>query len=118
MALKKTFRQVTVTATKVLVAAGNFNLVGWNLINQDATAAYLKLYNAAAIGDVTLGTTTPVKTLFIPDSGTSLLSVDGESLQDGFSLGIVIAVVTGILDSSTTAPSTGAYVELKYQANQ
>lgn len=116
-ALTNIFRQVTVTNTAVLVAAGNFNLVGWNLINHDATRAFLKLCNAVTAGAVTIGTTPVVKTLEIPASGTVFLSNDG-NLQAAFQNGIVIYVVTGLLDNSTAAPTTGCCVELSYLPNQ
>ncbi len=117
--LKKTFTIETVDETPQLIGeAGAFNLVGWNLINQDQTACYLKLYNSATAGAVSVGTTPVVKTLYIPAGGTAFLSAEEEDLQDNFPLGIVVAVTTGVLFTDTGAPSTGAYVQLKYEGNR
>lgn len=115
--IQKPFRQVAVTNTKVLVQAGNWAIVGWNLINTNSTNAYLKIFNAASAADVTLGTTTPEDTLCIPAAGTSVLSNE-DKYQIGCSLGIVIACTTEMADSGTTAPSTGCYVQLFYNSNQ
>ncbi|MEK6879113.1 MAG: hypothetical protein AABY22_05865 [Nanoarchaeota archaeon] len=111
------FRQVAVLATTVLVADGNQALVGWNLINPISTDAYLKIYNSATAAGVTVGTTTPIMTLLIPAGPGTFWQSNEDKFQMGFSLGIVIAVTTGIADSNTTAPGTGCYVQLFYNAN-
>lgn len=110
------YRNDAVSSTAILVVAGNYILENWNLMGGYATATYLKLYNAATAGAVIVGTTTPVTTLFIPPNGVAFLSNEGQS-QWQFPLGIVIAVVTGLQDSSTGAPSTASYVELGYAQN-
>lgn len=117
--LAKSYRNASATNTKVLVQAGNFNIVGWNLINPDAAdSAYLKIYNAASIADVTLGTTAPVETLLIPfGPGTGLLSNE-QNLQIACPLGIVYAVTLEMADSGTSAPTTACYVGLRYLPNQ
>ena len=112
------FRQVAVTATKVLVATGNQAIVGWNLINPNLSGAYLKIYNAAAASDVTVGTTTPIETLFIPYGPGLFWQSNEDKFNISCSLGIVIACTTEIADSGTTAPSTGCYVRLHYSTNQ
>lgn len=114
--LTDVFRQVAVTNTAVLVIAGDVCLMGWNLINSIGTAAYLKFYNAATAAAVTVGTTAVVRTLYIPASGTAVLSNEG-AFQRQFSLGMVIAVTTGIADNNSAAPSTGPYVEILYANN-
>ena len=110
------FRNVAVSNTAILVRTGSNLLVGWNLINTNTTNSFLKLYNAAAAADVTVGTTAVVRTLLIPASGTVFLSNE-DKFQVGFSLGIVAAVVTGIADNNTTAPTIGCYVEILYNEN-
>ena len=42
-----------------LVQAGECNLWGWQAMNDVAAVTYIQLFNAAALVDVTLGTTTP-----------------------------------------------------------
>lgn len=111
------FRNTGVSNTAVLVAAGNLDLIGWNLINTGTVNLFLKFYNAATAAAVTVGTTAVVRTLLIPAAGTVFLSNE-EKFQDGFNLGIVIAVTTLIADSDTTVPVTAAYVELSYQTSQ
>lgn len=115
--IQNPFRQVAVVATAVLVITGNQALVGWNLINPITTSAYLKLYNAAAAIDVTVGSTIPVMTLLIPASGTFWQSNE-DQFQVAFPLGIVIACTTGIADSDTASPGTGCYVQLFYNTNR
>ena len=114
--LNKQYRNVALSSTADLVATGNNNLIAWNIINPNDAAVYVKFYNAAAANDVTVGTTTPVKTLFIPATGTALLSNE-EYLQNGFNLGIVVACVTELDDSETTAPTKAIYCELQYSNN-
>lgn len=106
-------RTVAMSSSATLIAAGSLTIVGWNLINPNSANAYLKLYNAASAGAVIVGTTSPVKTLLIPGAGLFFLSNE-DKFQQNFSLGIVAAVVTGIADNNTTAPSTGCYVEILY----
>lgn len=119
--VQKQYRQVVVPLDPVspvmLVAAGNWAVVGWNLINPNTTNAYLKIFNSATAEAVTLGTTTPVDTICIPGSGTSVLS-NQDTYQIGCNLGICIACVTEIADSGTTAPGTGCYVQLLYNVNE
>lgn len=111
------YRNTGVSSTALLVAAGNFDIIGWNLINTGASNAFLKFYNSATAAGVTVGTTTPVKTLLIPAGGTFMLSNE-EKLQDGYNNGIVIAATSGLADSDTGVPTTSVYVELNYQASQ
>ena len=111
--LNSVYRNVAVVATPVLVSPDARFLAAWNLINPNTSGVFLKLYDAATAGAVTVGTTAVKSTLFIPGSGTSVLA-NLENYQLGFQDGIVVAVTTGIADSDTTAPSTGAYVEIQY----
>ena len=115
--LQKSFRQVAVVNTAVVVEAGNWAIAGWNLINPISTSAYLKFYNSATAGAVTVGTTTPLMTVLIPAAGTFWQSNE-DQFQMGFNLGIVVAVTTGIADNDTAAPATGCYVQLFYNTNQ
>ena len=115
--LQKIYRNTAVSSTALLVETGSNLLVGWNLININTTNCFLKVYNAAAAVDVTVGTTTPLETLLIPASGCHILSNE-DMFQIGCSLGMVIAVTTGMLDNSSAAPSTACYVKLLYSDRQ
>lgn len=114
--LLNSYRNDNVANTPILVRAGNWAVGGWNLINPIGTTAYLKIYNSATAAAVVLGTTTPKLTLIIPASGAFWQSNE-EKFQVDFDLGIVIAVTTGMADSSTTGPGTNCYVQLFYGAN-
>ena len=102
-----------VTNTLILVATGRVTLVGW-LLSNHSTAAYLKLYNAAAITDVTLASAVPDKILPIPTGPGGLFFLSNEDkFQQNFSLGLVIAVVSTLTESAT-APAQACSVELSY----
>ena len=110
------FRNVSVSNTALLVAAGSKVIVGWNLINTNSTSCFLKIYNAATAGAVIVGTTIPIVTLMIPAAGLFFLSNE-DKFQVGLNLGIVVAVTTGIADTDNTAPVTGCLVEISYANN-
>ena len=91
----------TVTEADVLVQAGHVHVVAMHAINTTAAAAFVQYFDAAAVADVTVGTTVPVWVLRSPASSVS----DGDGLPTHgllFKLGVVIA--------STTTPTgnTGA----------
>lgn len=91
-----------------LVQTGFTTLHGWNIHNVTAADAFLLCYSAAAIGDVTVGTTDP--DYIIPVGANAIL--DG-GIEDGiaFTLGLCIASTT------TTNGSTDAAqdVNLSYR---
>lgn len=112
--VQPTYRNPNVTtAAATLIATGAQILVGWNLINKGTSNAFLKLYNAAAAVDVTVGTTTPVRTLLIPGSGTAFLSNE-DKWQKNFPLGMVFAVTGDMLDTDSSAPSGACHIEVLY----
>ena len=83
----------------VLVQTGPTLLHNWDIHNTTAADAFLLCYNAAAIGDVTVGTTVPD---YIVPSGANAI-VDGQSVGGiKFVLGLCIASTT------TTNGSTDA----------
>lgn len=75
----------------VLVQAGETLLYGYSILNTTAAAAYLQLFNAAALTDVTLGTTVPDYVI-----GNAASAVIGRSLCKplSFSLGLVMFSTT------------------------
>lgn len=76
-------------------------LYGWSIINTTAAVAYVQVFEAAAVGDVTLGTTTAK--FVIPLAANGVINV---------ALAKPIKLVTGIVAFATTTPtgSTGAAV--------
>ena len=105
-------------STKKIISAATTNLTlaknsagqvgGYVLGNLATTARFLKLYDAAATGDVTVGTTVPKLTIIIPGVGTPGAGANVEFTQGvEFSTGIVFALTTGIDDSSTAAVGAG-----------
>lgn len=101
------------SSAAALINTGNTQLVGWNLINPASTTAYLKFYNAASAGDVTVGSSTVVRTLMIPAYGTCLLSNE-DKFQLAFNLGMVVALTSGAGDDDSSAPPAGCIIELFY----
>jgi hypothetical protein len=103
-----------VTNTLILVNAGYTALVGWMVCNH-STGAYLKLWNAVQTSDVSLGVTVPDKIIPIPTGPAGLFFLSNEDkFQQNFNKGIVIAVVSGLVDSSSAAPAAACSVELSY----
>lgn len=80
-------------ATKVLARGGRCILVACHAVNTTGAAAYTQLFDAAAIADVTLGTTVP---LWVIKS-----AANDNSAGDGLpTLGLVFTL--GIVAASTT----------------
>ena len=98
---------LTVAATVVKATAGKlyFMSVG----NPQASAVYLKLYNAAS---VTLGTTSPALNIMIPASGTFNLDINDTGLF--FSTGICFAVTGGQALLDSTALTTASVVNYAF----
>lgn len=99
--------------TKQLVAAGKKNCYSATFYNPTNVVVFLKFYDAAAISDVTVGTTVPKFTIGVPAQGfgSEALPVP----MHKFTLGIVIAPTTEQADSGTTAPSSGLLAKIHYK---
>ena len=76
--------------------------------NTNAAARWLKLYNATA-ANVTVGTTTPVATYYLPASGANPVKID---IPHGlrFDTAITAAATTGVADNDTGAPGANDVV--------
>jgi len=101
---------LTVSATVIKATAGR--LYSISVGNAQATAVYLKVYNAAS---VTLGTTSPIQNYLVPGGTTGgTFNVDINDYGLFFSTGICIAVTGGqpLLDS--TALTTAAVVNYSF----
>lgn len=111
----KTYRDTALTNTVVGISTQSSDLIGWNIINLDSSTVYVKFYDIASSGSVTLGTTEPVKVLLVPSNSTVYMEYNKFQSQYYFKNGICAVSVTGIADSSTTAPTTATYVEIYYK---
>lgn len=91
----------TTNATSVKASAGS--LVGLNVSNIGAAAAYLKLYNKASAP--TVGTDVPVLTIPLPAG--AVVDLDLGTLGRVFTTGIALAITNLAADSDTTAIAAG-----------
>ena len=98
---------LTVAATVVKATAGK--LYSLSVDNAQATAVYLKVYNAAS---VTLGTTSPIQNYLVPANGTFNVAINDVGLY--FSTGICIAVTGGQALLDSTALTTAAVVNYSF----
>lgn len=83
--------------------------------NLDAADAYIHFYDAAATASVTVGTTTPKLSFWLPassgiDDGPITANADGRGVE--FALGIVVAATTTL--GGLTNPTNGELVNLVY----
>jgi hypothetical protein len=106
------FRNIALTSTAVSVKGSPGRVHGINVINPNASPVYLKIYNAL-VGSVTVGVTIPFKVLFVPASSSLVLPAQLLAIVN-CTAAIVIAAVTGVADSSNTAPGTALHVEIEF----
>lgn len=99
--------------TKQLVAAGRKNLFRLTFYNPTNVVVFMKFYDAAATGDVTVGTTAPKFTIPIPAQGVA--SEGADVPMHKFANGIVIAPTTEQADSGASAPSSGILAAVRYK---
>jgi len=106
-------RNVAIDETPaVAIKASAGNVYGWNIINPNAYAVYVKFYDAL-VADTTVGTTAVKATLQIPTSGSAFLKNDG--LVYSFATAISVACTKLLVDSDTTAIDTDIYGEIFYK---
>ena len=92
------FFNSALNVTPVLVYSRQCHLAGYHLLNPGASAAYIQFFDAAAIADVTVGTTTPKFSLGLPATGGAARTC---SFPIRFVKGVVIAC-------TSTATGSGA----------
>lgn len=105
------YRNTALSSTDVqaqVAYTGGIYVRGFNFINPNSSDVYVKFYDALAT-NVTVGTTTPVLTLMVPANGSIFEAYDKDKIVAFFSTAVTLAVVTGLADSSTTAPSTAIH---------
>lgn len=101
----------TIGATLTQIdAAGIKALLGGNIFNGSAATAYLQMFDAAAVGNVTLGTTAPDLSIGIPTGQQVPIIVIGDGIL--FRLGIVIAFTT--TRGGAVAPASSIDYNLYY----
>lgn len=107
-----TFRNTAVSSTPIAVKTSSGRIYGLNIINLNATPIYLKIYNLL-VGSTVVGTSTPAK-IYMVNSNDKLFIASQLLAIANLTTAITIAVVTGIADSSSTAPTTAIHVEIDF----
>lgn len=113
-----TLRSTALTNTAIAIKSSAGSLMGWNFINANTVAVYVKFYEVAA-ASVAIGTT-PVKlTLAIPAGSATnpaifLVSPDLVPFEV-FASAMSFACVTGLADNSITAPTTPIHASVRYK---
>lgn len=100
------FRSIDLDESEEEIKATAGNLYGYYFANTAATARYLKFYNATA-ASVTVGTTTPVLTFYLPPTSAGHV---GLPFPIGFGTAITAAATTGVADSDTGAPGSNEII--------
>jgi hypothetical protein len=113
-----TVRTQALTSTAQTIKTSSGSVMGWNFINVNSMAVYVKFYNAL-IANVTVGTTTPILTVAVPagsstNPGINMVTPDLVPFEV-FSTAISFACVTGLADNSNTAPATAIHASVRYK---
>lgn len=95
------FRSIDLDESEEEIKATAGQIYSIAAFNTNASARYLKFYNATA-ANVTVGTTTPVLTYYLPATGGFTLDIP---CGYAFSTAITAAATTGVADNDTGAPS-------------
>lgn len=107
-----TFRSIDLDESEEEVKATAGNLYGYYFANTNASARYLKLYNATA-ANVTVGTTTPSHTFYLPPTSAGHVSFP---VPIGFSTALSAAATTGVADNDTGAPGANEVIFMAFYA--
>jgi hypothetical protein len=102
------FRSIDLDESEEQVVARECVVFSIYASNTNASARWLKLYNAtAAVTEV--GTTTPVATFYLPGSGANPVKLD-LSVGLRFDTALTVAATTGVADNDTGAPGANEVV--------
>lgn len=101
-----TFRSIDLDESEEEVKATAGQVYSIIAFNTNASARYLKLYNATA-ASVTVGTTTPTHTFYLPPTGGFSLDI---THGYAFSTAITAAATTGVADADTGAPGANEVI--------
>lgn len=88
----------SLNATDVLMVPHKTTVTGINVQNGEAAVSFVMLYDAAAIGDVTVGATIPDWVVTTAASSVTTDSMPGDGVV--FELGVVAASLTSVLGST------------------
>jgi hypothetical protein len=102
------FRSIDLDESEEEVCARECVVFSIYASNTNASARWLKLYNATAAA-TTVGTTTPVATFYLPASGANPMKFDS-TVGLRFDTALSAAVVTGVADNDTTGPGANEVV--------
>jgi hypothetical protein len=102
------FRSIDLDESEEQVVARECVVFSIYASNTNASARWLKLYNATAAA-TTVGTTTPVATFYLPASGANPMKFDS-TVGLRFDTALSAAVVTGVADNDTTGPGANEVV--------
>lgn len=98
------------TNTVIYVKKGAANLYGMDLVNTGGSDAWVQFFDAAA--GVTLGTTIPKMSKWVPKGG-SWEQTFADERKISFANGLAIAAAT--TSTGSTAPGTGINANLEYK---
>lgn len=95
------FRSLDLDESEEEIKGTAGSLYGYYFANTNASARYLKFYNATA-ANVSVGSTTPVLTFYLPGSSAGHISF---AYGIPFDTAITAAATTAVADNDTGAPS-------------
>jgi hypothetical protein len=85
------YNNTALTNTPILIKAGASRLIEWDFYNPNNVNVWVQVFNVAAAASVTLGSTAPTRSIFIP----SLSGRDFGNIYSGnYGSGIVVACAT------------------------
>lgn len=99
------------TNTKIAVKASAGNIYGVMFLNKGGADAYVQIFNALSAG-VTLGTTPPLLSVWVPPGGAWEEKFTGEAK---LSLGTGITVAATTTSTGSTAPATGIHAHIYFK---
>jgi hypothetical protein len=102
------FRSIDLDESEEEVCARECVVFSIYASNTNASARWLKLYDATA-ANTTVGTTTPVATFYLPASGANPVKLDTQ-VGLRFATALSAAATTGVADNDTGAPGANEVV--------
>lgn len=106
-----TFLATALTNTPVAVKAGSASLYGVSFVNSGTAAAYVQLFDAG-VGSVTLGTTAPKLSFWVPAGGAWEEKFSGEA-KVAFATALTAAATTTA--TGNTAPAAGVLATVLFK---
>jgi len=105
-------RKTDLDNTAFAIKGTSGNLLGWNIINPNPSAVYVKFYNKVA-GTVVVASDAPLLTLMVPANGS--IYQEANCVQQEFSTAMSLRVSTGLADTDNTNPATAIHINVKYK---